>query len=183
VALAMLEETGTMRNNMTTRRMVCTMLGSLPLLRVPAALAAATGAEAPDFTLESRAGGTVSLAQLRGQVVLVNFWATWCAPCRQEMPLLDAIYRRYEPMGFALLGVNVEPDSRLSERFLRDTPVSFPILFDTEERVSRMYSVAAMPSTVIVDRRGVVRYIHHGYKPGDENKYQDSVRTLIRERA
>jgi peroxiredoxin len=168
---------------MTTRRTVCTLLASLPLLRLPEALAALSAGEAPDFTLESRAGGPVSLAGLRGQVVLVNFWATWCAPCRQEMPLLDAIYRRYEPMGFTLLGVNVEPDSRLSERFLRDTPVTFPILFDPEERVSRLYSVAAMPSTVIIDRKGVVRYIHHGYKPGDENKYQDSVRTLIRERA
>lgn len=159
------------------------MLASLPLLRVPGALAALAGGEAPDFTLQSRAGEAVSLAGLRGQVVLVNFWATWCAPCRQEMPLLDAIYRRYEPMGFTLLGVNVEPDSRLSERFLRDTPVTFPILFDPEERVSKLYSVAAMPSTVIVDRKGMVRYIHHGYKPGDENKYQDSVRSLIRERA
>ena len=172
-----------MYGTMTTRRTVCTMLASLPLLRVPGALAALAGGEAPDFTLESRAGGAVSLAGLRGQVVLVNFWATWCAPCRQEMPLLDAIYRRYEPMGFTLLGVNVEPDSRLSERFLRDTPVTFPILFDPDEQVSKLYSVAAMPSTVIVDRKGVVRYIHHGYKPGDESKYQDSVRTLIRERA
>lgn len=172
-----------MTGDATTRRTLCTMLAGLPLLRLPEALASLAGGEAPDFTLDSREGNAVSLAALRGQVVLVNFWANWCAPCRQEMPLLDALYRRYEPMGFTLLGINVEPDSRLSERFLRDTPVTFPILFDTTEQVSKLYSVAAMPSTVIIDRKGVVRYIHHGYKPGDENKYQESVRTLIRERA
>ncbi|TVS14686.1 MAG: TlpA family protein disulfide reductase [Gammaproteobacteria bacterium] len=141
------------------------------------------GSPAPDFTLESRSGGTVALSDLKGEVVLLNFWATWCPPCRQEMPLLDQIYGRYEALGFTLLGVNVEQDSNLADRFLADVPVSFPILLDPQEQVSKLYQVPAMPTTVIIDRQGIVRYIHYGFRPGDEQKVQDEVRRLIRERS
>lgn len=148
-----------------------------------AALAAppAVQGPAPDFQLAARGGGTVRLADLRGQVVMLNFWATWCGPCRKEMPLLDDIHRKYKPMGFTLLGVNVESDSKLAEDFLKKVPVGFPILFDTESKVSTLYAVNAMPTTVIVDRKGVVRMIHRGYKPGDESEYLDQVRALVRE--
>lgn len=140
------------------------------------------GAPAPDFTLENRSGGTVSLSDLRGEVVLLNFWATWCPPCRQEMPLLDQIYSRYEALGFTLLGVNVEQDSRLADRFLADVPVTFPILLDPNEQVSKLYRVPAMPTTVIIDRQGTVRYIHYGFRPGDEETVHNEVRRLLRER-
>ena len=136
---------------------------------------------APQFTLNARGGKAVNLAQYKGQVVMINFWATWCGPCRQEMPLLETIYKKYNKMGFTLLGVNVEPDSKPAEDWLKATPVSFPILFDTKSEVSKMYEVSGMPSTIIVDRKGNVRVIHHGYKPGDENEYQDSIRKLVRE--
>jgi len=136
---------------------------------------------APQFTLNARGGKAINLAQYKGQVVMINFWATWCGPCRQEMPLLESIYKKYNKMGFTLLGVNVEPDSKPAEDWLKATPVSFPILFDTKSEVSKMYEVSGMPSTVIVDRKGNVRVIHHGYKPGDENEYQDNIRKLVRE--
>jgi peroxiredoxin len=136
---------------------------------------------APQFTLNARGGKAINLAQYKGQVVMINFWATWCGPCRQEMPLLETIYKKYNKMGFTLLGVNVEPDSKPAEDWLKATPVSFPILFDTKSEVSKMYEVSGMPSTVIVDRKGNVRVIHHGYKPGDENEYQDNIRKLVRE--
>jgi len=171
-----------MPKTMTSRRTLCAALGSAPLLALGARLAFATERPAPDFRLQVRGGDALSLSELRGKVVMINFWATWCAPCRQEMPLLDQIYRRYQDLGFTLLGVNVERDSRLADVFLRDTPVSFPILLDPEEKVSRLYDVAAMPSTVLVDRQGNLRKVFHGYRPGDENKYQDAVRQLIRER-
>jgi len=141
------------------------------------------GQPAPDFTLQSRAGDTVTLSELRGDVVVINFWATWCPPCRQEMPLLDQIYGRYQRLGFTLLGVNVEQDSRLADRFLADVPVSFPILLDPSEAVGKLYAVPAMPTTVIVDRKGTVRYIHYGFRAGDEAIVQDAVRRLVRERA
>jgi peroxiredoxin len=147
------------------------------------ALAISSSAPAPDFTLASRAGKPVSLAQYKGQVVMINFWATWCGPCRQEMPHLEAIHKKYSKMGFTMLGVNVEPDSKAASAWLakQSTPVSFPILFDTDSKVSKLYSVAGMPSSVIVDRKGKVRVLHKGYKPGDENEYLNSIRTLIRE--
>ncbi|MCC5793228.1 MAG: TlpA family protein disulfide reductase [Chromatiales bacterium] len=164
------------------RRSVCGLLGVLPLAGLPAVFATPVGEPAPDFTLQQRGGGEVTLSGLRGEVVMINFWATWCPPCRQEMPHLDQIYRRFGRMGFTLLGVNVEQNSRLADAFLRDVPVTFPILLDPEERVSRLYNVPAMPSTVVVDRQGAVRYVFHGYRPGDEAKYQDAVRSLVRER-
>jgi peroxiredoxin len=145
------------------------------------ALAVSSSSPAPDFSLEARGGKTVNLAQYKGQVVMINFWATWCGPCRQEMPLLESIYKKYNKMGFTLLGVNVEPDSKPAEDWLKATPVSFPVLFDKDSKVSKLYQVSGMPSTVIVDRKGNVRVIHRGYKPGDENEYLNSIRTLVRE--
>lgn len=114
--------------------------------------------------------------------VIVDFWATWCGPCRKEMPLLEQIHRKYAPLGLVMVGINVEEDGRLFDTFLKDVPVSFPILLDPKNGVSKLYDVAAMPSTVIIDRKGNIRYVHQGYQPGDENAYQDMVRTLIRER-
>jgi peroxiredoxin len=150
-------------------------------LTLPALAADPTGAPAPQFTLAARSGSNVSLAQFKGQVVMLNFWASWCGPCRQEMPLLESIYKKYNKLGFTLIGVNVEPDSNAANEWLKQTPVSFPILYDKDSRVSRMYDVAGMPSTVIIDRSGKVRVLHRGYKPGDENEYLDRVRTLVRE--
>jgi thiol-disulfide isomerase/thioredoxin len=160
-----------------TRRVATLALGTL--LAMPA-LATPEG-PAPEFTLTGIDGKSVNLAQYRGQVVMINFWASWCAPCRQEMPLLEQMHRKYKPMGFTMLGVNVEPDSAKAVDWLKATPVSFPILFDTTSEVSKLYSVQGMPNTVIVDRKGNLRWLHRGYKPGDENQYLDQIRALLRE--
>jgi peroxiredoxin len=149
--------------------------------RVWSATAGELSGAAPAFELAGRDGGRVALADLEGEVVLVNFWATWCGPCREEMPHLEALYQRYSDLGFTLLGVNVEEDSSGADEFLAGTPVSFPILFDPENEVSRLYNVVAMPSTVLIDRAGNMRFIHHGYKPGYENDYQSQIRALLRE--
>ncbi|MET0050578.1 MAG: TlpA disulfide reductase family protein [Candidatus Thiodiazotropha sp.] len=88
------------------------------MLAMPAiALAVTEGDAAPDFTLKSRSGENIKLSELRGNVVMVNFWASWCGPCRQEMPLLDQLYDRYKDMGFTLLGVNLQASLRSHERF------------------------------------------------------------------
>ena len=154
-------------------------------LAVPAATRAAdvVGQPAAAFTLPVRgAAAPLSLAALRGQVVMINFWASWCGPCREEFPLLDQMYAKYRPMGFALLGVNVEPEAKDAEGFLAKTPVRFPILFDRDNSLTRLYRVDGMPSTVLIDRKGVVRWIHRGYKSGDENEYLDQLRALLREK-
>ena len=137
--------------------------------------------KATDFTLKSRSGKNIKLSELRGQVVMINFWASWCGPCRQEMPLLEDLYKKYNALGFTLLGVNVEQDSSKANAYLRDISVSFPILFDTKNAVSKAYNISAMPSTVMVDRDGNLRYLHHGYKPGYEKEYQNQIKALIRE--
>jgi thiol-disulfide isomerase/thioredoxin len=149
-------------------------------LALPAIAADPTG-PAPPFALMSKGGSQINLAQYKGQVVMLNFWASWCGPCRQEMPLLEDIYKKYNKLGFTLVGVNVEPDSKAADDWLKVTPVSFPVVYDKDSKVSRMYDVSGMPSTVIIDRKGNLRYLHHGYKPGDEGEYINSIRALIRE--
>jgi len=139
------------------------------------------GQVAPDFALKSSTGENLRLSEYRGNVVMINFWATWCGPCRQEMPLLDELYTRYERVGFSLLGVNIDDDSRRAMQMVEDLGVSFPVLFDVRKEVSKLYEVEAMPVTVLVDREGNVRYVHHGYKSGYEDKYLDQVRSLLRE--
>jgi len=138
-------------------------------------------APAPDFTLKSNSGTNLKLSELRGEVVLINFWASWCGPCRQEMPVLSELQNKYKDLGFTVLGVNVEEDSAPARKLLRELPVSFPVLFDTSNTVSRAYNVVAMPSTVLVDRDGNVRYRHNGYQAGAETEYLEKVRSLVRE--
>ncbi len=139
------------------------------------------GQQAPDFALKSSTGENLRLSEFRGDVVMINFWATWCGPCRQEMPLLDELYSRYQRVGFSLLGVNIDDDSRRAMQMIDELGVNFPVLFDAQKEVSKLYEVEAMPVTVIVDREGTVRYIHHGYKPGYEDKYLNQIRSLLRE--
>jgi len=162
-------------------RLLAAGLAATASLALPAAAGTSGSEPAPGFTLPTRAGGSVNLADLRGQVVMINFWASWCGPCRQEFPILDEMFRKYRPMGFTLLGINVESDSADAERFLEQTPVSFPIAYDRENEVSNAYGVSAMPTTLIVDRKGNVRWLHRAYKPGDENEYLNQVRAMLRE--
>jgi len=136
---------------------------------------------APDFTLKSLDGANLRLEEYRGQVVLINFWASWCGPCRQELPVLDRLHQRYADAGFAVLGINVEGEEQPARELLEKVPVTFPVLIDDGQLVSELYDLQAMPSTVVVDRDGVVRYIHRGYRPGDEAGYVEMVKRLIAE--
>ena len=137
--------------------------------------------KAPDFTLKSLKGENIKLSELQGEVVMINFWASWCAPCREEMPILNDLYKKYRDAGFTLLAVNVEEDTKGAKKMIRDLRVMFPVLFDTSNDVSKKYDVQAMPSTVLVDRDGNLRYLHRGYLPGYEDEYHKQVRELVRE--
>jgi thiol-disulfide isomerase/thioredoxin len=156
---------------------------ALAVVCASAALAASSSGPAPGFKLSGRGGKTIDLTQFKGQVVMLNFWATWCKPCRDEMPLLEDIYKKYKPMGFTMLGVNVEPDSKEAEVWLGKLakPVTFPIAYDVDSKVSKLYKVETMPSTVLVDRKGNVRVLHRGYKTGDENIYLTQIRSMLKE--
>jgi peroxiredoxin len=157
------------------------LAGCIALLAPLAAGATEEGKPAPDFTLKSVTGKNLKLSEMTGNVVLINFWASWCGPCREEMPLLNALHNKYAPLGFSVLGVNVEENGDAAKGFLKDFPVDFPVLLDSVNQVSKQYQVIAMPTTVVVDRDGKVRYLHQGYKAGDEAKYQKMVKALVRE--
>jgi peroxiredoxin len=136
---------------------------------------------APDFTLRSVDGQNLRLHEQRGQVVLVNFWATWCGPCREEMPHLNRLYEKYRASGFVLLGVNVDDDTRNAAGVAAKLGIRFPVLPDTDKKVSRLYALSAMPSTVLIDKDGRVRHVHRGYKDGVEATYDQQIRELLKE--
>ena len=129
---------------------------------------------APDFTLKSNSGENIRLQEQQGNVVLINFWASWCAPCREEFPHFEALQQQYQDLG-------LDKDPKKANELLDEFSVSFPVLFDDNNRVSELYNVKAMPTTVIVDRDGNNRLTHYGYRTGDEAKYKKIVRALLRE--
>ncbi|MBU2870788.1 TlpA family protein disulfide reductase [Colwellia sp. E2M01] len=136
---------------------------------------------APDFTLKSLSGENLKLTEQRGKIIVLNFWASWCGPCRVEMPVLQDFYTKYQDLGVSVWGVNVEQENQAGRDFLKGLDLSFPILFDSSNSISDVYDVEAMPTTVIIDRDGLVRYIYRGYKPGYEKKYAKAIKKLIRE--
>ena len=142
--------------------------------------AVATQAAAPDFTLKSMNGPNLRLAEQRGRVVMVNFWATWCGPCRQELPQLNRLYEKYRSAGLVVLGVNLDDDQRKANDLAGQLGLKFPVLLDTDKAVSRLYGVSAMPSTLLIDRDGKVRYVHLGYLTGYEEMYDRQIRELIK---
>lgn len=141
----------------------------------------AVGSTAPGFTLKSDNGKNLKLGEFRGQVVMINFWATWCSPCRQEIPHLNRLQERYRKAGFVLLGVNIDDQPRVAREMMQKLGVVFPVLFDTDKRVSRLYDVGAMPSTLLIDRDGRVRYVHLGYRAGYEIQYDSQIRELLKQ--
>ncbi len=151
-------------------------LGSLALLAAVLALALALGAQlsrrqatrpasgpAPDFQLTRFEGGEVRLSDFRGRVVLINFWASWCPPCRDEAPDLQALYHDYHDAGFSVIGVNMLESSRQKALdYLAEFGISYPNGEDVGERVTRLYRVEAPPESFLIDRRGKTRRFYIG---------------------
>jgi len=129
--------------------------------RVPPPLG--RGSSAPDFELPRLAGGApIALSALRGEVVLVNFWATWCKPCEDEMPAMQRLYSALHDEGFQLLAVSVDDEPGVVVEFNERLALTFPILMDREGTVSHRYQVRAMPSTFFVDQAGVIQEVTLG---------------------
>ncbi|MFC3121459.1 TlpA disulfide reductase family protein [Agaribacter flavus] len=156
-------------------------ISSLSLGALLAVSQASAVETAPDFTLKSKESGNIRLSEQRGNMVLINFWASWCGPCRQELPEMEALYQEYQDLGFEILAVNVDENSASADTLLNDIEVSFPVLYDPNGEVSQLYDVSAMPTTVLVDRDGKQRLVHLGYRAGDENKYEKAIKMLLRE--
>lgn len=135
---------------------------------------------APDFTLKRAEGGNLRLAEQRGQVVLINFWASWCGPCRIEMPHLNKLHDKYKAGGFMVLGVNIDDDPRNAMAGATKLGITFPVLLDGDKRVAKLYDLSTMPTTLLIDRDGTLRHVHKGYREGYELTYDQQVRELLK---
>lgn len=138
--------------------------------------AAAEPPAAPSFDLPGRSGN-VSLESLRGKVVLVDFWASWCGPCRQSFPWMSAMTERYGANGFAVVAIDLDKDRALAEAFLRQLAPPFTVAFDPAGKTAEAFDVATMPSSYLVNRAGRLVYSH----PGFTLKDADAVETRIKE--
>jgi len=120
---------------------------------------------APDFALPSLNGQTVRLSDLRGKAVLLNFWATWCAPCRLEMPTMDKAYQEYKNRDLEVLAVSLDAGSKsVVKNFMQELKLDFPVLLDPDMEVLRLYRMVGIPASFLIDKQGIVRHREVGYR-------------------
>lgn len=115
-----------------------------------------TGKKAPEFTLKDVNGRNVSIASLRGKVVLINFWATWCPPCRAEMPSMNRLYREYKGKGLEVLAISTDNSASKVKDYISKNSLSFQVLMDDNIKVARQYKVFSLPTTFLIDRNGII---------------------------
>jgi len=136
------------------------------------------GHPAPDFTLTTLDGDTVSLGDLRGQVVLINFWATWCGPCRAEMPDIESVYNQYRDEGFVVLAVNDAEPEQIASAYVDELGLTFPVVMDPAREAQRLYQVRAFPTSFFIDEDGVIQEAIFGSmtRPVIQDRVADLVR-------
>jgi DsbE subfamily thiol:disulfide oxidoreductase len=110
---------------------------------------------APQFTLPNLEGGKVGLKDFRGKLLMLNFWASWCVPCREEMPAMERLYRKYNDHGFVILGVNLQDDKKSAVAFVKELKITFPIAFDPKGEVGLLYGAWGLPATYLIDANGI----------------------------
>lgn len=137
--------------------------------------------DAPDITLTAISGKTMRIADLKGQVVLLDFWASWCIPCRKSFPEVDALHRELQPKGLAVIAVNVDEQQKNAYTFLEKYPHTMTIAFDPKGAVAEAFKLEAMPSTMIVDRSGHIRFSHQGYTEKTIGQFRSEVLQLLAE--
>jgi peroxiredoxin len=140
------------------------------------------GHPAPDFSLKTLEGKTVRLSDFRGKkVVLINFWATWCPPCRSEMPTMQQIYTDYKEKGFEILAINIEPDAKEEIRdFMKELRLTFPVLLDSDMKVTRTYRLIGLPVSMLIDRQGIIRSKTIGYHDWTDKESRKRVENLLK---
>ena len=146
---------------------------------LPPAHALDQGAKMPEIGLTDLSGKPVTVAALAGKVVIVDFWATWCAPCKEEMPVLEKLYKKYGSKGLVVVGVSVDKDASNIKSFVKKLGVSFPIVHDANHQVSGRYQPPRMPSSYIIDRKGIVRFVHGGFRADDAPVFEKQVLQLL----
>jgi thiol-disulfide isomerase/thioredoxin len=128
------------------------------------------------------AAAPLDLASLRGQVVYLDFWASWCGPCRQSFPWMQALKNSYESQGLAIVAVNVDTDRADADKFLAQYKPTFDVRFDPQGKLAEHYNIKTMPSSVLIDRHGVTRFTHMGFRPVDGAVYEAQLRELLAEK-
>lgn len=134
-----------------------------------------------DFNLSEIGGGELSLGELQGQVVLVDFWASWCGPCRESFPWMNAIQQRYMDDGLVVLGINLDQDAAAAESFLKTVPANFTLVRDPDARLLEAFGLIGMPSSYLLDRQGRIRATHTGFHAGRADDYEASIQQLLAE--
>jgi len=152
------------------------------LLAVNVTLAAAIGDAAPAFALPAAPGGTIALEQLRGHVVYIDFWASWCAPCRRSFPWMNEMQQRYAGRGLVVVAINVDTKREDAERFLRQFPAEFMVAYDGTGATPAAYGVKAMPSSYLVDTRGRIAGIELGFSEARRATLEARIRALLETR-
>lgn len=149
------------------------------LVACTSAMAVAVGGAAPAFALADVAGRTVTLAELRGQVVYVDFWASWCGPCRRTFPWMNAMTQKYGAQGFKVVAVNVDKKRADADRFLAQVPAQFTTVFDASGATPTAYDVKAMPSSLLVDATGRVVLVEEGFSDDTAASLEARIRALL----
>jgi peroxiredoxin len=155
---------------------------ALLLLVAPSANAGVgKGQKAPEFALPTLKGPTLSLASLRGKVVLIDFWAQWCEPCKKELPELDRLAKTYASKGVVVLAVNIDKQRGNAERLVKQLGLGLDVLLDPAGSVAASYDPPKMPTSFVVDKRGIVRYVNEGFEgPGDVDRFKRQLDELSR---
>ena len=125
------------------------------------------GGTVTDFSIGSLAGGNIALSDYAGDVIIMNFWATWCGPCQQELPEFERLQKRQEERGLKVITVSVDSNPKNAQSFVKRNNLQLTALWDYKKRLASAYDVEAMPSTYVIDRYGVIRYVHKGYSPAE----------------
>lgn len=161
-------------------RVLLTTLSLLLWLWPQAAGAVGVGDEAPTFRLPALGGkGSVSLAEHRGKVVYLDFWASWCPPCLVSLPLLDGLRQEFPSRDFQVIAVNLDRDPRKALDFLARRPVGYPSASDPDGVLPERFELPTMPTSFLIDRQGVVRHVHEGFRPEDIDGLRQRIRRLL----
>lgn len=168
-----------MRNASRFAPFAAALTASLTLSLASVAFAVNTGARAPAIDANDTGGHRVSLAAHRGSVVLVDFWATWCEPCADSMPVLESLHQRFGSRGLVVIGVSQDRNASAIAPFARRHGVTFPIVHDAGNAIAGRYSPPRMPTTYLIDRAGIVRHVHAGYRSGDAATLEREITALL----
>ena len=136
---------------------------------------------APDVVLQGPAGRPVRLSDYKGKVLLVDFWASWCVPCKTSFPALDAIYHEYQPKGLEVLAVNLDEQRRNADAFLEQHPHRMTVLFDPKGVAPEAFGVKGMPTSFLIDKAGTIRFTHTGYSGNVDVSYRREIAQLLGE--